>query len=279
MTLSWPITTAVCCSTDYGTTLTTSNGTTITSGAANTKGSYTQLVASTGHDAVGMIVMLSNFVAGGTELGVDIAVGGAGSEQVIISNIMLQDDHATIVNPYFPVNVPAGSRISARCQSTNASDTCNVGVVVFDGEFTCAEGYTVDNYGFLTASSHGTVVDPGATANTKGAWAQLTASTTADIHGLLIGIDSAGVTGSVGTRNTMLLDIGIGASGSEQVLIPNLILIHQQNAGAINSTWPDYFQMIPVQIPSGTRIAARCQSGLNTATQRTIGVSVYGVRA
>lgn len=100
------------------------------------------------------------------------------------------------------------------------------------------------------------------TINTKGAWVELIASTTATTDWLSMLI----VTQASGTDTSSLLDIGIGASGSEQVLIENMA------AGfmTINATFYSPI-MLPVRIASGTRIAARSQS---TTASRNVPVSI-----
>jgi hypothetical protein len=74
----------------------------------------------------------------------------------------------------------------------------------------------------ITAFSNGASAGPtpGATANTKGSWTQLIAATTVDaIH---VRLDMYLQT-AFAASESIAVDIGIGASGSEQVLIPNLV--------------------------------------------------------
>ena len=105
------------------------------------------------------------------------------------------------------------------------------------------------------SDTQGTSVTPG-TSN-KGNWAQLIASTTSDTYGLVICINSN--TASSASRGT-ITDIGIGSSGSEVVLVPDLI---SGNAGgySLGGLWY-YF---PVFIPKGSRIAARGQGTVTTS--------------
>jgi hypothetical protein len=105
------------------------------------------------------------------------------------------------------------------------------------------------------ADAQGTSVTPG-TSN-KGNWAQLIASTTAGSYGLLICINSN--TASTASRNT-ITDIGIGASGSELVLIPDLI-----SGNAAGYTLGSIWYYFPVFVPAGSRIAARGQGTVTTA--------------
>jgi hypothetical protein len=62
---------------------------------------------------------------------VDIAVGAAASEQVILPNILVSvGSGSALPNDlvYLPMAVKAGQRIAARCQSATASAAMTVGV-------------------------------------------------------------------------------------------------------------------------------------------------------
>lgn len=112
-------------------------------GSANTKGAYAQIISSTVADIAGIFVIFDNQNNGSgssnaSTLLIDIAVGGAGSEVVIVPNIVLSvflAGSAAIFGgfmPYMPVQIPAGSRIAMRCQSsTNTSPDRIIGCTVF----------------------------------------------------------------------------------------------------------------------------------------------------
>ncbi len=143
---------------------------------------------------------------------------------------------------------------------------------VCDGGFR-AQGYQIcDTYGFSTANSLGTQLDPGGTINTKGAYAQLTASTTEDISAIawLLDYENLAVLSS-----DLLMDIAIGAGGSEQIVIPNWV-VKTSGSGSSNTITGSCVAPMQYKIPSGTRIAARCQSTDNAAATRKIGISFYG---
>lgn len=116
------------------------------------------------------------------------------------------------------------------------------------GDWSLMEGQCWDTVGEVLGSSLGTTVTSGAGSNTKGSWVEIIAATTYVADGLLI-IMSLGTAGV-----NHLVDIGIGAVGSEQVIIPNLLVAPWQTNICI--AYP-----IPTGIPAGTRIAARSQSG------------------
>ena len=112
--------------------------------------------------------------------------------------------------------------------------------------------------GAVVANSAGTLVTDSGTAGTKGAWAQLIGSTLYDITWLAISITS-----QASFLTTAFVDIGIGAAGSEMVVISNLMLSITGDDSA-----PAQY-VLPVYIPARTRIAARCMSanGSNNASR------------
>lgn len=94
-----------------------------------------------------------------------------------------------------------------------------------------------------------TNVQANASAHTKGAWTQLIASTALNADVLILSVACA----AANTNTAALIDIGIGASGAESVVIPDLAV-----GGADgNGFW---YIILPIKIPSGSRIAARSQS-------------------
>lgn len=278
----WPIGAGLANATDQGTVTASSRGTNLTTGAANTKGSYVQLVASTANDTCWCIVTIDNAPAGGTDLSVDIAVGGAGSEVIVASDLKTQNQIGLAPRFSFPLTIPAGTRIAARAQSTAATTTVVAQVTLLDAAFHAQQGApNLDTYGFASGTTLGTQLDPGATANTKGAYAQLTASTTNDLAGFFVAFDINGQSsGSTGIAE-YLVDVSIGAAASEKVILPNIQLIGDRQTIANNACYilPATTDYLPIFIPAGTRLSARCQCSINTATARLIGITFYGVRA
>ncbi len=109
-----------------------------------------------------------------------------------------------------------------------------------------------------STSTFGTRATGSATVNTKGAWSQVTASLPHDAYGFWLTM--AG-TATSATSTDMLLDIGIGAGGSEVVLVPNLL------AGWLGSpTQGPRTLFIPIFIPKGTRVAIRNQGVIASDT-------------
>ena len=266
----FPLGPDLCNGTSYGVDLTNSVGTALTGGASNTKGSYTQLVAATTFDACWIMVSIKETSNSTTHCAVDIAIGAGGSEKVILSNLMVEGstNGTSGANSLFPCNIPAGTKISARAQNGGAvADGPTVSIILFDGGFTQFEGAAgADDIGFVSATTYGSLITASASANTKGSYTQLVAATARDYIGFVLyfGAPSTGAGASRG-----LYDIAIGSIGSEIVIVPNI----GANAVQVNSK-PAYSGPFFINIPAGTRIAARMQA--DTGSQAG-GMVLYGI--
>ncbi len=109
--------------------------------------------------------------------------------------------------------------------------------------------------GAVSGTSTGTVLVGSASTFTKGAWAQLIASTTTDINWVVVSGESVTTGGSA-----FAVDIGVGGSGSEIVVVSNL---NYTFAGGAAFSFP-------LTIPAGTRIAARFASNNGSDTFRLL---------
>jgi hypothetical protein len=237
--------------------------TTVTSsGSANTKGSWAQLAASCPFNADGVILSMQAEVAPSTpgtrDYLVDIGVGGAGSEIVVYPNLYFAQPGAQFeccALTYLPMSVPSGTRVAARCQNPTTSAAIDLKL-----QFVAANGFmpqqTANDYGSDTANSRGTAVTGGA-ANTKGSYAQLVGSTAAIMTAAVLCIG----TGSV-SNSDIALDLAIGAAGSEVVAVPNIFTNAIAGGAALAMT--QKILLLPLSIPSGTRVAARIKDSVGS---------------
>jgi len=246
-----------------------SGGTSVTTGAADTKGAWVELLASSSADTEWIDIFCYGPAAADNSFLLDIGVGAAASESVVIANIAFQANSAQGTRIGIPLTIASGSRISARAQADVSTRTFEVsGHISTESSYgTSASNITL---GADTANSIGVPIDAGATPNTKGAWAEVDASTSADIDYFVVLIgpnDNAVITAEAG----FLIDIATGASSSEVVLIGD-IEYRQNNLEVFFGREAPYFEAIA----SGTRVAARCQSTESDATDRIIDVSIIG---
>lgn len=264
--------------TDIGTTAASSIGTTLTANAStNTKGVYAQLIAATTRDCDYMLVGISNSQSAG-RISVDIAVGAAASEQIIVADLVFASSivllqQASVLIPY---SIPSGTRISARCQSTTGGDKTDLNIVCGSGDLNYRPYSTCDTYGFAAGTTTGAAIDSGGTINTKGSYTQIVAATTRDIKGLFWSLDNGPDTVGSSSSQSFLYDIAVGAAASEQVILPNLRAGSTATGTGVSIT-PALIGAVPLQIPAGTRLSCRCQSTNNTAATRKFGITVYGL--
>lgn len=248
-----------------------SAGTSMTTTTLNVKGGWAEITSSSPITAHELTVFLfhHNVGAGQWTALVDIGTGGAGSEVVLVSNLLFSGAHRCVWNYVLPITIASGTRIAMRAQVFNASQTVKALIILTNN---VAQYSSVATYGADISDSGGTEVSSGTTANTKGAYSQLTASTSARHRQLIVAIGNQGR----GTRNEIgfQLDIATGAAGQEQVLIPDLRLFSDS---AQDRLFPEWFGPIPCDIPAGTRLSARAQGNTLLDGHNKFDVVVYGV--
>lgn len=255
-----------------------SRGTTIPSAAANTKPSgWTELVASTSEDANGLLISMDQLTsaAAGAGFMMDLAIGAASSETIIIDNLHGTTGVANETLYHFPVpiKIPKGTRLSMKSQTSLASKSIAVSIQLLRSNFSSiAGGGSVTTIGADTSTTKGVVVDAGASSNTKGSWVEIIASTVEDYKGFFLGVGTNN-NSAVATAGRFLMDIGVGGSGSEEVIYPDLALM-TETRDVVN--YPNYYRGI--SIPSGSRIAVRMQANTTDATDRLLDVVFYGVK-
>jgi hypothetical protein len=225
-----------------------------TSGAADTKGAWSQIIASTPFDisALSARVRLHNVTDDGL---LDIGVGGAGSEIVLIPNLLVSG----ILTPgqlspfaeevFIPAYIPQGTRLSARCQTHVGSEQV-VCLVQYNGGGLrhCKPWGRVTDYGSVLANSTGTLVTGG--NGVAGTWTQLSASTN-NIRHLIVMVTTSSQTGN----NGILIQLGVGGAGSEVAVWENPDGLYQPAAGV----GPLVFN-VPILIPPGTRLSTNINS-------------------
>jgi hypothetical protein len=242
---------------------------------ANTKGLWVEL-GTADIDASAITVMIPEGY-GGTDYLVDIGIGPAGSEQVLVANLNISIGSTSYGDKVsfcsrIPIPVRTGTRIAARVQgtTTSASRYIRVGVLLeANGQ---SAGGRVVTIGASTADSGGVAIDPGAVDNTKGAWVEIVAACPANLRAAIIGFGTSANTAM--TNCLWLVDIGIGGAGVEQVLIPNIALAAHDYPDALV---PAHTPCFEISIPAGVRIAARAACTIVDATDRKFDVFIYGI--
>lgn len=243
----------------------------VASASTHTKGAWAQLTAASEADCDQLtIVVRDNYLnATNTAALMDIGIGGAGSEVVIIPNIGA--GHYGRRNVFPVPTIPKGTRVACRQQSALANQSANVFVTPMLSTGRRRSPGTPVAVGADTATSRGvTVTVPGAT-NTKGAWTQITAATDQPFQALGLALQGAG--SAALPDADVLVDIGIGASGSETAIIKNVAFFTASFEAVIEVT--DLFW--PCSIPKGTRLSCRYQSSV--VASQSLDAILYGIPA
>jgi hypothetical protein len=251
----------------------TATSTTVTSNAsANTKGSYTEIIASADFTANGVWIEFPAILLANRTFLVDIATGAAASESVVIPNLMVETNNNNSIHGhyavFFPLAVASGARVAARCQDSTGSGTISVAItLVAAGDVPGCAAFTA--YGVNTATSLGTSVDPGGTINTKGAYSEITSSLSAIAQYAVLLFSGGGNTAVQSFQ--WAVDLATGAAASEVVLVPDLRTSASNSASAIQ---PKYYGF-PIYIAASTRVAVRASCNGNDATDRLIQCALY----
>jgi hypothetical protein len=246
-----------------------------TAGTAHVKGSWSQAIAAAPFEVGGVMISGRGPDSNYTQL-VDIGVGGAAAEQVIIPNAWFYQSvnifSHTKNSPFFPVRIPKGTRIAVRGQgaqiNANVPDTLTlipVGGLRSHQPYTQAVAIGAD-----TANSRGTGLT--IPASGTGTYAQLTASLSRSARMLMALVGNpSGLTDVAFT-----VDIGIGAAAAEQVIVPGLDITLRATGGGVEQCPIQQFGPWPLLIPAGTRLAARANFVGGTGTQ-TVYILLYGM--
>lgn len=225
---------------------------TCTGGAtANTKGAWSQIIASTSA-SINLIIFNASSSIYSTDHSVmyDIGVGAAGSESVVAQNIAGGNTtYSYIPQLFLPIAIPAGSRIAYRCQG-NAASRAGYGYMTFHSmpDYGLSPK-SVDTIGEDTSTSRGTIM-----TGASGTWTQITSSTRKAYQAFCIFPSNYQ---AVGVNSDVRLTLGYGAAGAEVAI--GQITFSQNSSGAISqrAAYADQFPPIGFSLPAGQRLAIR----------------------
>ncbi len=247
------------------------------SGTANTKGSYVELDASTAFTVAWFMAHYGHhagFLSAETLF--DISTGAAASEVVLIADFCysytLSHFPVNQAPLLFPVAIASGTRVAARCQISTTSVANALQMFLLLAEHASLTGSSVaDTMGAVTGDSGGTSIDPGASANAKGAYTEMDASTANAYNWLVINIGNQGNTAR--TASNFLLDISTGAAASEVVLIPDVFF---SISAGVDLPFASNWSIGVDEILAATRIAVRAQCEITDATDRLFDLILIG---
>jgi len=260
-----------------GVSTSTSLGTAITGGIADTKGTpWTEIDASTSVAVEAILVHIGGNSTTNYQNLIDIGTGASSSEVVLIADLMAScgDTFGEGRNYLIPISIASGTRLSARVQGSVGSADVLVSITLISDAGLDITAFTnIDTLGAVSSGeSGGTVVDPGGSANTKGVYVEIDSSTAQNYKGLIIAIGQNGNNGVGAFR--FLLDVAIGAVDVEVDFISNLHFM--------TTSLPDYGTSrvvgpLACDIPSSSRLTVRMQCSGTNSTDRLEDIILYGL--
>ena len=262
------------------------------SGVTHTKSAYSVIMSAASNTTGGSGIFVDLVANLGTVRAfIDIAIGNAGSEFVIIPNIYFSPTKTLYAGwtAYFPITIPPNTPISARLQSTtviSSSSRLGVSIRLQDvGELPATARSIVQAIGDQSATTEGSRIKLGDPLQTT---PHLLSDWTTFSHTLFGAADRSVYpieeiilyfgTNDVSWVNTRrAVDIGIAATSEltpDYILIEQLPLVAHANPDQYEMPW---FGPYPCHIPAGSSIFMRCRSELGfdnvLATAMLYGVS------
>lgn len=232
----------------------------------------TELIAATVVEGEWLYVFIHNMAVSATltDALVNIYIGGAGSETLLIDSLLAGWSNTLVLGGgpahyWFPLRIPRGTRISAALRALITVDVCTVYVAVGNSNGAHWVGSGVETLGAVTGSSKGTAITAGGAS--EGAWTSI-ASSGRRYRYLNMGAMSNNDTSIV--AEGIAWDVGVGSAvyqgmEGEMFSVNNSSESMQMFESA--GLWCD--------IPSGTALQLRGQS--HTAPSGATTACLYGV--
>lgn len=238
-----------------------------------------ELLGTTSFAWDGFMLVLSSDPSNDDALIVDIGIGPSGSQIEIVSKLKNNQDSTGGISastPFIPVGIPAGVDVWVRMESEGDAAVGLAAAYGFQGSIFPSYSRMVQ-VGYPEATdiaAKGTILSAPSSANTKGPYTQIVASTSESFRALAISLGG----GTSFDKTHVALDLAIGPSGSEVVIVSNLFFwMNFGSLGGRVEMWPFTTPILPISIPAGTRIAARHQLGsINGGTDDEIDIIVHG---
>lgn len=219
-------------------------------GTAHTMGSWVAL-GNAPFDCVGIQIFARNN-SSATDYLVDIGYGPAGSEQVVVESLYVTGPSSSSRSKqyFFPLRIPANTRVSVRCQNATVSATLAMGISFFAETFKGAPYVDrILSYGAVRSTSSGTALAaPG--ANAWGAWTAICTATVDDHNWFMPIVGDQDL--ATRTAQSHVFETGLGAAGSERRVGPPFFF-HASSTALGLCFFPSYW----MRLIGGERLSGR----------------------
>lgn len=265
---------------------TTTWGTSVANSTANTYGSYTDLLgATTTYETFYLSLFVYGIGAatsnGDAIMSIGIDYSGGTSYTDVISHLVVSGAGTSAmgaVSYRFPLYIPSGARVAAKLSAARGAVTSRVIVDLFGKpsrpELVRAGSYVL-TFGAVTASSRGTTVTPGTSA--EGSVTTIaTDSITDDVWWWQAGVGCSDTSMAGGGLFTTL-DVGVGTSTS----VLDYVIVDQVHAAWNTSEQtgmgihPDHSYVFPV--PGGAGLDVFARMGCTGTPDSGHSVAVYAL--
>ena len=261
-----------------GTRPTNTYDTTVTPGT-NAMGAWAQLLAggSITADIWDVQIVVNSRATSAVDHLVDIGIDPAGgsSYSVLISQLATGPASPLIVDWLaggvcfrFPLRIPAGASVAARCSAKTGVSPIGVSCTLRGRPSRpeiCWAGSFVTTFGATLASSNGTIITPGTTA--EGAWTQIGTAATRPHRYVEFGY---GIDDPALAAARIDVDISVGSATSSRIVIPNAPVL---TASSNNLAKPEAGRFCNIAI--GDLLYARAQT--SAALESNNSVAIYAV--
>jgi len=235
--------------------------------AANTKGSWEEICPAAPFDATLFVAV--EMATAGTGILMDVGVGAAGNEMVVVENLLYTNGTSTnvMVGAHaIPILIKKGQRVALRRQARTTTGYVAVRGSLFPANQSAAFDFCT-TLGATLADSGGLAVDPGGVAGVQGAWVEFSSGLPFATKALSIG---------AGARQTTVVlanfDVSV-AKGPEHSRVA-----YSAHITSNSVVLPSHSGPYPVDIPPGTPIAVAVAAGTTNATYRVLDFVLYCFR-
>ncbi len=251
-------------------------GTSITPGN-NSFPAYAEILsdASVTEDCFGIFIRITGISVAATSKSALVNIGsdptGGTSFATIIPNLLCSEaatSNATVpsdgIDYYFPLYIKSGTSLAAQGSVNNATvGTMRVYVKLFGGQEYAERqkwGFTVEQFGAVTASSKGTDLTPGNTG-AEGTYVQMGSNLTNDYFWWQLGV---GITQGTTTNLAYDWDLARGDGSSKQIMIPDESIVTGTSEATVKHLQALGCYERPATVGEGIYARGTCSGTANT---------------